>query len=561
MITITREKFIPFSEINVSNSCIFYPDIFSGKIVDFIQSTTKEKSKIYTGIISGLKILTGRKYVHHHKNICFGSCAYVILEETWLNFKEKHDTKKIHVFPGSLLIMGNGFRNDWSFDIPKSIIFTVDDTLSKVFLSSKNRINYRETVRKATISEKADCFKKFMTEKYELGSGCYGNVFRAEISDLFFAVKFSKIKSDAKQCLFSKDFSSWHEIYILEKIANTIIRKNICPNLPMIYDKFYCKNCRLIFKEKKSTHPCVVSVVELANGNFKDFSFTKHSSEEYMSCLFQIMAGLHAIQVHGQIMNFDIKKENILFYNVPPGGYWHYVIHGKNYYVPNYGKLFILNDFGISRSMSPKFCMYRNMKNKTFRLGHRFAIIYEKRFYPLNVAYEFNDDMKKVDTQKITWKTHEGKITSKGAEFRMERKSEKILGLITNMPEKIQAFLNTKNIKNSSEIDFFLYPEIIPPFEFFNDTQDAIRMFIGGKRTTQNGHHGKIRGLDGDFSKKLEKYKSRMETMEKELTFSDNPAKVLAGYFIEEFFDNTEYTHSSGKNIIEKYVISTEKDI
>ncbi|MBT6325916.1 MAG: hypothetical protein HOJ35_08100 [Bdellovibrionales bacterium] len=39
--------------------------------------------------------------------------------------------------------------------------------------------------------------------------------------------------------------------------------------------------------------------------------------------------------------------------------------------------------------------------------------------------------------------------------------------------------------------DYFENPEILPPFEFYNDLQDVIRCFIGGKRTTQKGYHSK----------------------------------------------------------------------
>ena len=48
-------------------------------------------------------------------------------------------------------------------------------------------------------------------------------------------------------------------------------------------------------------------------------------------------------------MHFDIKKENILYYKINEGGYFQYKILDETFYVPNYGYLFVINDF-ISRS-------------------------------------------------------------------------------------------------------------------------------------------------------------------------------------------------------------------
>ena len=96
------------------------------------------------------------------------------------------------------------------------------------------------------------------------------------------------------------------------------------------------------------------------------------------------MAGLHAIQMYGQIKNNDIKSRNILYYNVEPGGFWHYKINKKHFYVPNYGKLFVINDFGVSTLYDPSYQLYPNESTTLFNLGSRYAICNNGIFSPIN---------------------------------------------------------------------------------------------------------------------------------------------------------------------------------
>lgn len=146
-----------------------------------------------------------------------------------------------------------------------------------------------------------------------------------------------------------------------------IIDKNICPNLPYLIDTFICEECNFTFygyggkqfltkkdlekgpRDYNQKKPCVIYIMELATGNdFETWMQNPDTEHELYNALFQLMAGIHAIQIHGQVSNNDIKSLNILTYNVTPGGYWKYIIQGQEYYIPNLGQLFIVNDFGVS---------------------------------------------------------------------------------------------------------------------------------------------------------------------------------------------------------------------
>jgi hypothetical protein len=222
------------------------------------------------------------------------------------------------------------------------------------------------------------------------------------------------------------------------------------------------------------------------------------------------MAGLHAIQLHGQIMNFDVKSDNILFYNVEPGGYWHYIIHGQDFYVPNFGKLFVINDFGISRPMSPTFPLYKSEQDTTFRLGSRYAIVKNNKFVPLNSMLTVSRTGEVKQAPFIKWGAMR---VSKGGQYSMERETSEIIDVDTELHSKTKKFLRKKNIPtDSTNPEFFLYPEVIPPFEFYNDTQDAIRTFIGGKRSTQRGNHHKFK-VPSKLVTQMTPYKGKGDSM------------------------------------------------
>ena len=99
-------------------------------------------------------------------------------------------------------------------------------------------------------------------------------------------------------------------------------------------------------REYKQKKPCLIFIMELATGNdFNTWMQKPHTEAELYNAVFQLMAGIHALQIHGQVINNDVKALNILTYDVKPGGYWKYIIQGKEYFIPNLGSLFIVNDF------------------------------------------------------------------------------------------------------------------------------------------------------------------------------------------------------------------------
>lgn len=493
-------------------------------------------------------------------------------------FVEKNIIQKDNFYTLSFL---NIHLHDNNIKVKNKITGKLKDSLSKIYLSYKQRILLKEKIKHSllpihTIPEGEQCYninklKKYLNIGKLIGSGDWGNVYIACLnyfcSDYKFAIKMSRISEKDLKEPYSDSSSVWYEFWILKDIIKPLIEKKICPNLPLYIDTFLCNKCDFTIRNKNQQHPCIITISELATSDLKTFLMSESNIEDKIiySALFQIMAGLHAIQMSGQILNNDIKSTNILVYDVKPGGYWKYRIKNKNYYVPNYGKMFILNDFGVSQLYDPNFQLYSS-KNKTiFNLGSRYAININETFSPIKAKYEFiSNDLK--NTTDIVWKNRNdssSSFTSKGATYSLDRKTGQVVLSKTRLTDiqKDYLFKNGVNV-NPNTWEFFENPYIIPPFEFYNDVQDVLRMFFGGKRTTQNGNHKIFTSISQEFKDTLRPYLGRSENS-KSKVFSLEVFHVLAGSFIKNFFGNTymhfNYTKKPNGKIIESYNMDKNK--
>lgn len=493
----------------------------------------RDKNSIMS-VIVGFAILTEKIYTTENKS--FGSLIIICLDDIIFN-NQKYEK-------GTIIIIGDKIRKNINFQNIKNVLILFEDNyLPDIYRSVDSRLKYMKNIQNILNTKDFICPQKCLKLNM-IGSGCYGNVYKTKKEGKNFAIKITCLNKKALENPYSCNNGLWHEVYFLSEILKPLVEKKICPNLPLIYSNFSCPECSIIIDNEKKKGPCVSSMIELASGNLKNYFKIKRTKDELYSCLFQIFAGLYTIQKYAQIMNYDVKKENVLFYDIEPGGYWKYIIFGKSYYVPNLGSLFVLNDFGISRSMDPSHIMFRSDKEKTFRLGSRFAFVKNKTFIPIDSSFSIDEKGDKISPIKINW---DNNTSSFGCEFRLFRKNKNIIPIDL----KINNFL----LPYELNYDFFSNSDIFPPFEFFNDTQDVIRMFIGGKRTTQKGNHRPISNLHKSFSDKLKKYLSPTDSMNN-YQLPIDPSKVMAGYFIESFFSCFRKTPSENSHIIEEYFIS-----
>jgi len=449
-------------------------------------------------------------------------------------FSAKTDNKKIEkkFNKGTIIVFGKEFIKNWKFHIPEDFILLYEEEYLKYVSNTiKQRLIYSKSLLSKTHNI-SNCITDL--ELKIIGKGSYGNVYKTHIGKLNFACKFTKIKKEHIERPYDKNLSSWHDNYILKTILNPIIENKICPNVPYLFDSFIKKDHELVLDDTKVKETCIVSLIELANGDLLSYlNDETRSVQELKNCLFQIMCGLHAIQKHAQLWHFDIKSQNILYYNTENQGYWKYVIKGKEYYVPNLGKLFMLNDFGVSKILSPTNLVASNDEDEYLSVGSRYAYIKNGKFVPINIQKTVKNKL--IKPLKITWDNDKSNVST-GCKFFVKRKNSKVVDLDPDV-----------------DFDIFKDPEVSPPFEFYNDLQDVLKMFVGGKKATQKGKHKYVK-VSTSFKNSLKQYIGVSENYKGD-KFSSDPSQVLAGYFIESYFQ--EYTKKpEGKvNILETYYI------
>jgi hypothetical protein len=272
-----------------------------------------------------------------------------------------------------------------------------------------------------------------------------------------------------------------HEINYLIVRINPLIEKKICPNFPYTYGYYMCNDCSIIknpYSNKCNFKPdnkkCSVYLTELASGDLSKLNevlnSASRSDEENIEIIdnhlfnmyFQLMYAVSVLHKHIGILHNDIKKENILYYSIPEGGYYKYIINDEIFYLPNLGYLLILNDFGVSYELYPTNI---NLYTKNYKFCE-FGVINNNKF---NITIPTENDSK--------------------------------FGNYTY--SKYLKYLKKINI----EIDSINSNNYINPIQSY-DVMDLIYTFSGGNRCTQGGIRGVHSGLD--LFDKSNKFKKRI---------------------------------------------------
>lgn len=139
------------------------------------------------------------------------------------------------------------------------------------------------------------------------------------------------------------------EVEILKKCKKLVGKFEFSPNLPLLYAS---KKCSLQCKSSACPKPSskgqyYIVINELASMDLESWYKTVRTVEEHVSVITQIIFGIRALHMMGYYHQ-DLHLGNLLIHEVPPGGYWCYLINNKKVYVPNKGYLVVLWDFGTA---------------------------------------------------------------------------------------------------------------------------------------------------------------------------------------------------------------------
>lgn len=205
------------------------------------------------------------------------------------------------------------------------------------------------------------------------------------------------------------------ELYFLN-ITTRLLKHKITNNLPFIFKYYICNQCiinnkKLIEKHQSNKIPCMYLITEKANGDFENYILKKEVKKKHIySAYLQIYIALYVIKKYYHIEHNDLHIGNVLYFNVKKGGYWKYKIKNKIIYVPNYGQLFILWDFGYSFQKLPKLIgapsnihSYENNNGSKFEDYIRIlgGLTYKNHRFDNELDFLFNTLNKSKNTSEI----------------------------------------------------------------------------------------------------------------------------------------------------------------
>lgn len=330
-------------------------------------------------------------------------------------------------------------------------------------------------------------FRDKLHDVNKIGKGSFGEVYSVNLGKINFTVKEAYLESKEKMLLKEgvgrkvkigeiPKHSYPDEYKILSLVQNLL---PVVPNFIYIYGVSVCDGCRIA---NEGIGTCYLTFMETAASDLTALDRAGMSPATQRSILYQLLIAVEAIHSTYGIYHRDIKLANVLFKPVPAGGYVKYDIRGETFYVENTGILALLSDFGVADVLLPAYSI-----NK--RYGHRHAMVIKdkdgnKRFKPITCKYSVGGTIHEpvlIPANRVKWTNSNG---------------NNIYGTSNN-------FFGELNIQPNTPVNLN-DPIKFPPFEFFYDIQDVVRMFIGGKRTSgQPGYHTKINGLDATLNEEL----------------------------------------------------------
>jgi hypothetical protein len=252
-----------------------------------------------------------------------------------------------------------------------------------------DRVNYFKIMEKylLSIKETKNCLRLYNIDSktnkpiYRVGTkiildkqigseSVYGIVFLSHFkSNVKYGTKFDKLNKFAVK-ITNQTKSNKNEILILAKLTEEV--KNLkCPHFPISYGSLRCNNSRVksnnsddysIVKDKhknKKLFPklindnksLLIQLNELASGDLQN-NLIYDKNTDIFNTITQLLLSIMFFQDRMQSYHRDTHGGNFLYHKIKPGGYFHYNIYGKDFYLENKGYLWVIWDFGLAKKFN-----------------------------------------------------------------------------------------------------------------------------------------------------------------------------------------------------------------
>ena len=174
------------------------------------------------------------------------------------------------------------------------------------------------------------------------------------------------------------------EYKVLTEVSKQVISFK-CPHFPITYGLISCdnknikSNYNINLKVNKSdinnskNYPDLINnnislyyqINELASGDLNKFRvYNSKNSKLLLNSLVQIYLSIMFFHKYINAYHNDAHGGNFLYHLIKPGGYFHYNIYGKDYYLENIGYLWVIWDFGLIQPFSNSKTINKNKFGK-----------------------------------------------------------------------------------------------------------------------------------------------------------------------------------------------------
>ena len=261
-----------------------------------------------------------------------------------------------------------------------------------------NRIRYynviHKYIKKYTTASKNNCLRYYKKDNKDrqlfiigkriivnktLGEGEYGIVF-----DGYFRpnIKNKNYGKALKVAIKISDYTDRNdrETEVFKKLTSLVIKYKF-PHFPISFGVLLCDKSKLmedinysgslsslnrkskplnldIEKHKNlailSENEYLITIVELADGIFYDIleNTTAKTINILYNCSIQCLISIIFFNKYLNLYHDDAHYKNFIYFKTNSGGYFHYNIYGKDYYLKNLGYLMMINDFGLVEDLT-----------------------------------------------------------------------------------------------------------------------------------------------------------------------------------------------------------------
>jgi hypothetical protein len=179
--------------------------------------------------------------------------------------------------------------------------------------------------------------------KNKIDYGVDGNLYLSYLKKYPKYYFISKIVLDNKK--------SENEIIYLKMVSEAVIN-NRCPHFPILYGnndlRMKDEDLKILPKLLKvdNNNNYKIFLSEYVDGNLKIFLSNMDKSDKiYLNTLTQIYLSLMFFYKETKSFHNNSTWDNFLYKKINTGGYYHYIIMGKDYYLENLGYLWMISDY------------------------------------------------------------------------------------------------------------------------------------------------------------------------------------------------------------------------